>query len=253
MSVRITQIATAPVKGFALDARDDVWLGENGVVENRRFLLVDDGGNRLRSSKTAWPVVASGVYDADREELTIRVPGGRELTGSAVANGETFRCTAGGAEVDVGVVEGPWTNALSELAGHPVRLVRPELPGASLTEPVTVMSQASVDRLAREAGTAIDVRRFRMLFTIDGCEAHEEDEWNGRSARVGEAVLRFGGPVDRCAVTTRDPDTGVVDLDVLGLIKSYRGMSPKGTIDFGVYAEVVEPGRVRVGDAVEVA
>lgn len=253
MTIRITQIATAPVKGFALEARSDVWLGETGVVENRRFLLVDGDGNRLRSSLTAWPVVASGVYDAEREELTIRLPDGRELTGSAVANGETLRCAAGGREIEVGVVDGPWSEALSELAGHPVRLARPELPGMSLTEPVTVVSQASLDRLAAEAGTEIDARRFRMLFTIDGCEAHEEDAWNGRTARVGEAVVRFGGPVDRCAVTTRDPDTGVVDLDVLRLIKSYRGMSTEGTIDFGVYAQVVEPGRVRVGDAIDVA
>jgi hypothetical protein len=118
---------------------------------------------------------------------------------------------------------------------------------------VTFVSRASLDRLAEEAGRAIDSRRFRMLFTIDGCGAHEEDEWDGRAARVGEALLRFGGPVDRCAVTTRDPDTGTRDLDTLRLIKGYRGMPRKGKIDFGVYADVVEPGVVRLGDSVELA
>ena len=92
-----------------------------------------------------------------------------------------------------------------------------------------------------------------MLFTIEGCDAHEEDAWNGRTARVGDAVLRFGDPVERCAMTTRDPDTGVRDLDTLRLIKDYRGMPRKGKIDFGVYADVVEPGRVRVGDSVDLA
>ena len=52
-------------------------------------------------------------------------------------------------------------------------------------------------------------------------------------------------------MTTRDPDTGETDLDTLRLIKGYRGVSARQTIDFGVYGEIVEPGTVRVGDTVE--
>ena len=103
----------------------------------------------------------------------------------------------------------------------------------------------------QEAGRPVDGRRFRMLFTLSGCRPHEEDEWEGRLLRIGEAVVRAGGPVDRCAMTTRDPDTGARDLDTLGLIRSYRGLSERRTLDFGVYGEIVEPGRVRVGDTVE--
>jgi uncharacterized protein YcbX len=251
--IRITEIATAPVKGFALAARDEVYLGERGVVDNRRFFLVDGDGRRLRSSLTAWPVVVSGNYDEDREELTMRFPNGRELTASAAGGDETVRCVVSNGTLEARVVPGPWTEPLSALAGHSVRVVRPELPGATLGAPVTFVSRASLDRLAEEAGRPIDSRRFRMLFTIDGCGAHEEDEWDGRAARVGEALLRFGGRVERCAVTTRDPDTGARDLDTLRLIKNYRGMPRKGKIDFGVYADVVEPGLVRVGDSVELA
>ena len=113
------------------------------------------------------------------------------------------------------------------------------------------MSEASVGRLAQEAGQDVDGRRFRMLFTLDGCEPHEEDTWLGGLVRVGEAVVRVAVPVDRCAATTRDPDTGDRDLDTLRLIKSYRGQRDGKEIDFGVAAEVVEPGTVRVGDTVE--
>ena len=35
------------------------------------------------------------------------------------------------------------------------------------------------------------------------------------------------------------------------MIKDYRGVRGKKNLDFGVYGDVVEPGRVRVGDAVE--
>ena len=41
------------------------------------------------------------------------------------------------------------------------------------------------------------------------------------------------------------------DLDTLRLIKNYRGVRDGKEIDFGVAAEVIEPGAVRIGDAVE--
>jgi uncharacterized protein len=159
----------------------------------------------------------------------------------------------GSLDVTGRVVAGPWEEPLSELAGHAVRLVRTDRPGTGLNETVTVVSDGSLDRLARQAGTdEIDSRRFRMLFELTGCEAHEEDTWKGRRFAVGEAVVQVGGPVDRCAVTTRDPDTGKRDLDTLGLIKSYRGQRESdGAILFGVYGSVLQPGRVRVGDALE--
>jgi uncharacterized protein YcbX len=65
-------------------------------------------------------------------------------------------------------------------------------------------------------------------------------------------VSRVSGPVDRCAVTTRDPETGERDLDTLRLLADYRGRRESdGAVLFGVYGAVVRPGRVRVGDTFE--
>jgi uncharacterized protein YcbX len=129
--------------------------------------------------------------------------------------------------------------------------VRPDEHGLVQKAPVTLVSETSLERLAQEAGRPVDGRRFRMLLTLSGCGPHEEDEWGGRLLRIGDAVVGVGGPVERCAVTTRDPDTGERDLDTLRLIKRYRGLSGRGTIDFGRYGDVVQPGRVRVGDTVQ--
>lgn len=241
-----------PVKGFALAHPDAVTLGADGVVENRRFFLVDERGRRLRSSRTAWPVVVAAAYDAESERLALRFPDGSELEGSALGAGELLRCDFHGRLVEARVVEGPWAEPLSRFAGHPVRIARPDRSGACHSEPVTLVSEESVARLAHEAGREVDGRRFRMLFTLAGCAAHEEDAWESRLLRLGEAVVRVGGPVPRCVVTTRDPESGERDLDALGLIKGYRGQSEDGAIDFGVYARVERPGAVRVGDPVEV-
>ena len=252
---RVTRISVSPVKGFRLLHPVEVELGPDGIAQNRRFFLVGPEGQRLRSSATPWPVLVRAEYDADRERLRMTFPDGSELEGDAAALGDPIHSSAGTLDVSGRVVEGPWEAPLSQLAGHPVRLVRTDRVGAGLNEPVTLVSDGSLARLAHEAGgDDVDARRFRMLFELGGCEPHEEDAWNGRLLSIGAAVVRIAGPVDRCAVTTRDPDTGDRDLDTLRLIKSYRGQRESdGAVLFGVYARVVRPGRVRVGDPVRLA
>jgi uncharacterized protein YcbX len=93
-----------------------------------------------------------------------------------------------------------------------------------------------------------------MQFELDGCEPFEEDTWEGRLLRFGGvdgAVIRMGGQIPRCAVTTYDPDSGERDFGTLHAIKRLRGSNADGKLPFGVYAEVVEPGTVRVGDSAE--
>jgi len=248
---RVARISVSPVKGFRLSHPDEVLVGPDGVVENRRFFLVDADGQRLRSSQTPWPTRIHADYDADSEVLRMRFPDGSEVESEAIASGERIHSTSGAIDVTGRIVDGPWEAPLSRLAGRPVRLARADRVGAGLNAPVTLVSDGSLARLAREAGLSeVDARRFRMLFQLDGCEPHEEDTWDGLLFEIGSAAVRVGGPVDRCAVTTRDPDTGERDLDTLRLLKDYRGQrDTDGAVLFGVYATVERPGVVRVGDA----
>jgi MOSC N-terminal beta barrel domain len=71
----IATISIAPIKGFRLVHPQEVELTKHGVVENRRFLLVDADGARLRSSLTPWPVRVEGTWDATRDPET----GARDL------------------------------------------------------------------------------------------------------------------------------------------------------------------------------
>ena len=248
---RVARISLSPVKGFRLAHPEEVELGPDGVAENRRFFLAGEDGQRLRSSLTTWPVLIRADYDAAGERLRLEFPDGTEVAGDATALGESVHSTAGSLDVTGRVVEGPWHEPLSGLAGHRVRLVRADGVGEGLNEPVTLVSDGSLARLEHVAERDVDSRRFRMLFELSGCEPHEEDTWEGQLFGIGEAVVRIGGPVERCAVTTRDPETGQVDLDTLRLIKDYRGQRPSdGAILFGVYGRVVQPGRVRIGDPV---
>jgi uncharacterized protein YcbX len=248
----VAEIAVSPVQGFALLHPQEVVLGPRGIAENRRFCLIDGKGERLRSSATAWTSRVRAEYDAGLERLVIAFPGGDTVEGSAVAEGAEVRFDGRGRIVEGRIVEGPWSEGLARLAGHPVSVVRTTEPGTFREMPVTLLGRASLARLEREIGVPLDSNRFRMLFMLDGCEEHEEDAWTGRRIRIGDTMLRVGGPVPRCAVITRDPATGTADIDPLRVLAGYREAMTDGGVPFGVYATVETTGPVRIGDPVDV-
>ena len=173
-----------------------------------------------------------------------------------MALGEPFDARFMSRPLGVRPVLGPWSDALSAWFGRPLRVVEGvERSGVDRGRggAVSLISRASLDGLARVAGEArVDARRFRMLVEIDGVEAHAEDAWIGARVRIGGALVRFRGHVGRCSITTRHPESAVVDLPTLDLLRSYRGeLDTTEPLAFGVYGEVLEGGRVAVGDAVE--
>jgi uncharacterized protein YcbX len=254
--VSVSRLSVTPVKGLALEERDQVFLTERGVEENRRFYLVATDGRLISGIDHAQLCLVRPAYDPDGERLALAFPDGRVVEGSALAEGKEVRTWFWGPRRVTGrVVAGPFARALSDYVGKDVRLVRADRPGdACDVRTVTFLSEASVEELGRQAGldSTPDGRRFRMLVGLEGCRPHEEDEWDGAAMRIGEAVVRVEGPVARCATTNRCPDTGRRDLDALRAIRTYRGLRNDKHIDFGVYGDVDRPGRVRVGDPVSV-
>jgi uncharacterized protein YcbX len=117
---------------------------------------------------------------------------------------------------------------------------------------VSLISQGSLGRLGTKGDLEeVDSRRFRMLIEVDGLEAHAEDAWVGQTVRAGQALLGFEGHVGRCAITTRNPTTGVVDVPTLKILGRYRrDVKTTEPVAFGIYGRVLDPGLVRVGDAV---
>jgi uncharacterized protein YcbX len=227
-----------------------------GAVENRRFHVLDERGRFVNGltklERSLFAVTAEWEPDADTLSLTFpdgSIVDGRVELGEPVSTWFYNRAEPGR------IVQGPWAQALSDYAGRELRLARTDAPGRAVDRPdgsVSIVSDESVDELARQAGVDdADARRFRMLVGAQGGEAHVEDTWIGRDVRIGDAVVRVHEQVARCAITTKNPDTGERDLDTLRVIKAYRGTRGKKHLDFGVYGEVVTPGRVRVGDPIE--
>jgi uncharacterized protein len=250
----VRTLSTTPVKSTRLQTVDHVVLGTDGARGDRRFYLID-GRDRMVNAKHLGELTELvAKYSEDQDRLEIRFPDDRVIE-SEIRLGETVRTRFYSEQAVAHLVEGPWSGALSDYAGQPLRLVRSADGGAvdrGAYGGVTLISTASLHRLAEVADRdLIDARRFRMLIEVDGVEAHEEDRWVGRSAQIGEAAVRFHGHVGRCLITSRHPETGRIDLPTLDIIGRYRNdLDTTEPLPFGIYGQVVEPGEVHVGDAV---
>jgi uncharacterized protein YcbX len=245
-----------PVKATRLHTVDRIELTPDGVSDNRRFYVIDDR-NRMINSKVVGELqtVVAEYSDGDRR-LRLELPDGRVVE-DEIRLGDEVDARFFSMQRKGRLVEGPWSEAFSEVAGRPLRLVEPSSAGGGVDRgkggAVSLISRASLAQLAEAAGVeSVDSRRFRMLVEIDGVEAHAEDGWvGGGRVRIGEAVVAFAGHVGRCLITSRDPDTGKVDLPTLDILNDYRGsLATTEPLPFGVWGRVVSPGTVQVGDEV---
>ena len=259
MAATVAWISVAPVKGLRLQQRDEVRLEESGVPGDRAFFLVDERGEMVSATRLGPLVAVVPEHDAQAQTLALRFPGGDEVAGH-VELGEPELVRFYGQALRVRPVRGGFSEALSRHCGRPLRLVAapPRRPGVDRGRDgaATLVAVASLERLRAQAAATepVDPRRFRMTFGVDGLAAHDEDAWIDRDVHIGDALVRVAGNVGRCALTTRQPDTGEVDFKTLHHLQSYRGDVPTTEpLPFGVHARVLAPGRVRVGDAVALA
>jgi uncharacterized protein len=254
MSITVTALAVTPVKGMRLRQVDAVELCELGARGNRAFYVIDEK-RRLMNGKGAGGMQAVvPEYDVDAGKLTFTFPSG-EVVDGYVAYGDEIQTNFFGSIHFAKELVGPWGDALSEFMGHPVRLVAPQIgTDRGRAGAVSLMSRASLRRLAEIADSQpIDGRRFRMLIEVEGVDAHAEDDWVRHKVRVGRALVHWHGHVGRCATTTRDPDSGEVTFPTLHVLAAYRKQHrSEEPLPFGIYGEVLEDGRVQVGDEVTV-
>ncbi len=252
-SMRVAQLSVTPVKSLAVHHPDHIDLGANGVEGDRAFYLIDDTGKIVNCTALGDLLRYRAEYDLASGRLEVHGPDGLVHEGN-VEDGDGVETDFYGLRSVLGNVVVGWDDVFSEIAGFPLRLVRGHTAGFDVAG-VTLIATPSLAELAsRNDAAPVDARRFRMNIEVSGSAPLAEDSWEDQHLRVGSAVVRVGGPVLRCAATTRDPDTGVVDLKTLEMIGKLKGRQETATFGkgfyFGVYAYVINPGRVSVGDSV---
>jgi uncharacterized protein YcbX len=140
---------------------------------------------------------------------------------------------------------------LPDFSAYPRELARFACPPGTYFDsfPLHVLTTASLDRL-RELHPSTDAapRRFRpnLLIATEGRGAGPvEAGWCGRELRMGTARLRVELPTVRCAIPGRAQRDLKKDAGLLRTIVRELDQN------LGVYASILEPGRVSVGDPVQ--
>lgn len=203
-------------------------LDSRGIVGDRWFAVRDDeghfaSGKNTRRFRRRDPVFEYGARTVEK--------------GVEVAH-EEHRWMVGDPSLDAD---------LSQRMGMPVTVAaEEEIPHQDMGS-VSLVGSATLEWCAELWGINADPRRLRVNFVIDTDEPFIEESWVARTLHIGSASLAVTLRVPRCRMIDINQDGAVADGKWLKLLAQERDMN------ICVYADVVQPGCVRVGDGVRVA
>ena len=227
---RVAALWRYPVKSMAAEELDGADVSWHGLAGDRRWAFVRPGQPR---SGFPWLTIR------ERPELARYHP---RFTEPARPDASPVLVrTPCGAELDVA------DPALAAELGPGVRVIKQDR-GVFDTMPLSLLSTQTVAGLGRLAcaGVGLAPQRFRPNLLVDAPDGDfPEDAWVGRVLRIGGLRLRVDKRDQRCVVVTIDPVTLDRNRAILRAIARDRDAR------LGVYGSTVEPGRVAVGDQVE--
>jgi uncharacterized protein len=225
---RVAALWRYPVKSMAGEELEAVEVSWHGFAGDRRWAFIRDGQVR---SGFPWLTIreqpALAHYrprfaDPDRPNASL-----------------TLVRTPSGGELDVAAP------ALAAELGPGVRVIKQDR-GVFDTLPLSLLTTQTLAGLGRLVGTDLVAQRFRPNLVVDaGGHDFPEDGWVGRVLRVGGLRMRVDKRDQRCVMVTIDPVTLRRNPAVL------RAIARERDAKLGVYGSTVEPGRVAVGDPVE--
>jgi uncharacterized protein YcbX len=227
----IRQLGRYPVKSMRGESLAAATLSLQGVLADRRYAFVQTASRSSFPWLTARELPELLCYRTCAEEAT---PQEFEVTVTA-PGGEKFP-----------IKSHALRQALEARSGRELFLLH-DYRGTYDVAPVSLISRQTIARIAEESETKEDPWRFRpnLLVDLEGGKAFDELNWVGRIVRLGDAARIAITEVDqRCMMITLDPASAKPSPAVL------RGVAQEHKQCAGVYATVLTPGEVRVGDTV---
>jgi uncharacterized protein YcbX len=279
--MRVSQLWQYPVKSMIGSTAESVALDGLGIVGDRTWAARDLERGGIRGAKQIGGLMRLRAFDLGDGNVEIVLPDGTTVRTSdadvharvsdAVGHPVRLERLAPADDLDHYRRGAPDSDdVVEELRAIFGREADEPFPDFSVFPPdiaefesppgtyydafaLTVMTEAALDALARALPDSnADVRRFRPSIVIDtdddGADAstpgHPEFDWAGRRATIGTATIEFRDPCPRCVMVTREIDAEIpVDRTVLRHI--VRDLDQ----NVAVYAEVITPGVISLGDA----
>lgn len=249
--MRIEHLYRYPVKGLTAEALEAVEVEEGGALPwDRAFALAQgDSGfdperpeflhkvNFMCLMKNASAALLRASFDPATGVLAIRAPDGSGIAENVLTEGGRARTGAF------------LTRYLGEEARGEPRFhhVPGHVFGDQRSPVLSFINLRSLADFEARVGAPRDLMRFRANIYFDGARPWAEMDWVGRELQVGTARLRVTKPTTRCPATEVNPRTGARDAEPVRELRALYGH-----FILGVHAEVLESGRIALGDAIEV-
>jgi uncharacterized protein YcbX len=225
---RVAALWRYPVKSMMAEELDAVDVSWHGLAGDRRWAFIRDGQVR---SGFPWLTMR------ERPELAHHRP--RFAEPDRPNASRTLVRTPGGGELDV------TDPALAAELGPGVGVIKQDR-GVFDTMPLSLLSTQTLAGLGGLVGRDVGAGRFRPNLLVEATGGDfPEDGWVGRVLRVGGLRMRVDQRDSRCVMATIDPVTLQRDPAILRAIARERDNR------LGVYGSTVQPGRVSVGDPVD--
>ena len=274
--MQISQLWTYPVKSMVGVSVESVELSSLGIVGDRHWAIRDNERGGIRGAKKIGGLMqfsARPIGDGS-EHVVITFPDGTEVLSTAPNVSQLLSAslqhsvTLESLPTD-GSLEhfrrGPADSAdmMEELRGMFGREAEEPLPDFSAFPPevaefesppgthhdcwpLLVMTTSALQALNDAVPESqIDVLRFRPSIVIhtENETGHVEFSWKGTTASLGSAVIEFLDPCPRCIMITRKINDELPE-DRAILRHVVRDLNQA----VGVYARIVTPGYVALGD-----
>jgi hypothetical protein len=227
----IRQLGRYPVKSMRGESLLATTLTLQGVPADRRYAFVQTASRSSFPWLTARELPELLCYctsveetDPQEVEVTVTTPGGEKFPITSDELRET----------------------LEARSGKKLFLLY-EYRGSYDVAPISLISRQTISQIAKESETEEDPLRFRpnLLIDLESGEAFDELNWVGRILRVGDVARIAITEVDRrCTMITLDPASTKPSPAVLRCVTQQHKQCA------GVYATVLIPGEVRIGDTV---
>ena len=279
----VSRLRRYPVKsmlGEDLDAGDVTF---RGLDHDRRLAVVSCRTGKVASAKypRLWRALltlsaaaeagaAAGPRGDDAGGVRITLPDGGivkstdpdvdQVLSALLSEPVTLTATPPpGASLDRAVPEAVLADGVTaEVPAELIEIGAGAPPGTFVDfAPLHLLTTGTLDRIAGLSPRGLaDPERYRPNIVIRTViPGFAENDWLDRYVAVGEdLILRVIARTPRCAVPTLAHGPLPRDTDALRVLARHNRLAPVADMDpepcAGVYAEVLNPGRIRVGDEV---
>ena len=272
--MQISQLWTYPVKSMVGVSVETVELSSLGIVGDRHWAIRDLERGGIRGAKKIGELMQFTAHRKDNDVI-ITFPDGTQVSSAdedvnfmlsgvlgrnvlleslpADNNLEHFRRGPSDSDDPLTELRGIFgreaEEPLPDFTAFPPEVAEFESPPGTHHDcwPLMVMTTSALQAMQEALPDSnVDIKRFRPSIVVEtnSGEGHVEFSWKGKTASLGTAVIEFLDPCPRCIMITRKVNDELPE-DRAILRHVVRDLNQA----VGVYARILTPGRVALGDA----